>query len=62
MARIFISYDRKDREIARTIEEGLLSEGHQSVWGVDRTRGALGLGRVDVSQSSGSRCCGGALD
>jgi len=46
VARIFISYDGKDREIARTIEKGLLSEGHQSVWGVDELVAGKGWGEL----------------
>jgi hypothetical protein len=35
MARLFFAYDARDRDLARDLEKGLDSKGHQSVWGVE---------------------------
>ena len=46
MARIFLSYDSRDRPLARTIEGGLREKGHQSVWGVDELIAGRGWGEL----------------
>ena len=46
MARIFLSYDPRDRDLARTLEKGLEAKGHQSVWGVDELIAGRGWGEL----------------
>ena len=46
MARIFLSYDGRDRQIARALEAGLQGKGHQSVWGVDELIAGRGWGEL----------------
>jgi len=46
MARIFFSYDSRDRELARTLEKGLETLGHQSVWRVDELIAGRGWGEL----------------
>lgn len=46
MARIFFSYDSRDRDLARTLESGLEKLGHQSVWRVDELVAGRGWGEL----------------
>lgn len=46
MARIFLSYDARDRELARVLESGLEEKGHQSVWRVDELIAGRGWGEL----------------
>jgi hypothetical protein len=46
MARIFLSYHAKDRDLARMIESGLEKRGHQSVWRVDELIAGRGWGEL----------------
>ena len=46
MARIFLSYDAKDRDLARLIERGLEERKHQSVWRVDELIAGRGWGEL----------------
>jgi hypothetical protein len=46
VARIFLSYDPRDRDLARTLEKGLEAKGHQSVWGVDELIAGRGWGEL----------------
>ncbi len=46
MARIFLSYDSRDRELARELERGLEEKGHQSVWRVDELIAGRGWGEL----------------
>jgi hypothetical protein len=46
MARIFLSYDARDRDLARLMEKGLQAKGHVSVWGVDELIAGRGWGEL----------------
>jgi hypothetical protein len=46
VARIFLSYNGRDREIARALENGLKEKGHESVWGVDELIAGRGWGEL----------------
>jgi hypothetical protein len=46
MARIFLSYDPGDRDLARALEKGLAAKGHVSVWGVDELIAGRGWGEL----------------
>jgi len=46
MARLFFAYDARDRDLARDLEKGLNSKGHQSVWGVDELVAGRGWGEL----------------
>ena len=44
MAKIFISYNSRDRELARAVEMELAKHKHESVWGVDELIAGRGWG------------------
>ena len=46
MAKIFLTYDDRDRPLAREVEAALAQKGHQSVWGVDELIAGRGWGEL----------------
>jgi hypothetical protein len=46
MARIFLAYDSRDRDLARSLEKGLEAKDHVSVWGVDELIAGRGWGEL----------------